>query len=168
MFSDEQQKTTASTNANPIDQQGRSTWSVVATGARRMGPTLITNGALFGVLYGFGYGWLYGLWALAYLTVFSVVIRVRAIAEHACTTDRMGVEESAFVNTRTTAANLLARATVAPLRVNYHVEHHLLMTVPCHKLPAMHRMLRERGALDESHVADGYLQVLRKASSSTT
>ena len=46
-----------------------------------------------------------------------------------------------------TRAGLLARATVAPFRVNYHMEHHLLIAVPYFQLPKMHRMLRERGVV---------------------
>ena len=32
--------------------------------------------------------------------------------------------------------------------MNFHLEHHLLMTVPLYNLPRMHRLLKERGALD--------------------
>lgn len=51
------------------------------------------------------------------------------------------------------------------LRHRYHLQHHLLMTVPHYNLPRMHRMLRERGVLDGAWVARGYLSVLRDASS---
>ena len=45
---------------------------------------------------------------------------------------------------------------IAPNRVNYHLEHHLMMTVPHYKLPRFHRLLRERGVLDHACVANGY------------
>lgn len=155
---------TASTGAQRIVQTGRGLPDILATGMRRLGPTLVTNGALLGVLYTLGHGWLYWLWLGTYLTVFSVIIRIRAIAEHACTSERVGASEDPFANTRTTKANFLARMTVAPLCVNYHLEHHLLMTVPYYKLPAMHRMLDERGVLSDGQIAGGYLEVLRQAS----
>lgn len=151
---------TASTGARRIDQTGRTALSVAATGARRLGPTLVTNALLVLALHALGHGWLYWLWVVAYLTVFSAIIRVRAIAEHACT--ESGTD--GFTNTRTTKAGFLARMTVAPLYVNYHIEHHLLMTVPHYNLPTMHRMLDERDVLSGSQVAAGYLDVLRVAS----
>jgi fatty acid desaturase len=52
-----------------------------------------------------------------------------------------------FANTRTTHAGFLARATVAPIRVNFHVEHHVLPSVPYFRLPRLHALLRERGAV---------------------
>ena len=64
--------------------------------------------------------------------------------------------------TRTVLAGPLERLLIAPNRVNYHLEHHLIMTVPHYKLPAMHRLLRERGVLDHACVAPGYLSVLQK------
>ena len=41
----------------------------------------------------------------------------------------------------------LARATVAPLRVNYHREHHLMAGVPYFNLPVMHHMLLAKGVI---------------------
>ena len=55
------------------------------------------------------------------------------------------------------------RLLVAPNRVNYHLEHHLLMTVPHYNLPRMHALLRERGVLDDACIADGYWGVLKNA-----
>jgi fatty acid desaturase len=54
------------------------------------------------------------------------------------------------------------RLFIAPNRVNYHLEHHLLMTVPHHNLPRMHALLRRRGLLGGAHVAQGYAHVLRQ------
>ncbi|CAM2069380.1 Fatty acid desaturase family protein [Sulfidibacter corallicola] len=151
---------TASVNAVAIDQRGRSIGQVLSHGFRQAGPVLLTNGILFAILFLAGHGWLYLLWVAAWLTTYSLFMRVRAIAEHACTSS----STNPFENTRTTYANLLARCTVAPHHVNYHLEHHLLMTVPHYRLPKMHRMLKQRGALTESPVASGYLEVLRMAS----
>ncbi len=53
---------------------------------------------------------------------------------------------------------------MAPHHVNFHLEHHLLPTVPHYRLPEMHQLLVERGAWAEATKADGYLEVLRLAS----
>jgi fatty acid desaturase len=85
---------------------------------------------------------------------------VRSLAEHACT-ERT---DDQLRNTRTTRANLLARMTFAPLHVNYHLEHHLLPTVPWWRLPALHRLLAARDVLPPASLADGYTHVLRLVS----
>lgn len=151
---------TASVNAVWIDQKGRGTWHLLATGCRNLAPVLLTNAALLGLLWLAGHPWLYGLWLVAYLTTHSLFMRVRSMAEHACT--EAGPDQ--FRNTRTTAANLAARLTVAPHRVNYHLEHHLLMTVPHYRLPRMHRLLVERGVYESSPMAADYREVLRRIS----
>lgn len=119
----------------------------------------VTNGALLGLLALLGHPELYLLWVGAWLTTHTLVTRIRAIAEHALTPD----PDDPLRNTRTTLAGPLERLFIAPNRVNYHLEHHLLMTVPHYRLPAMHRLLRERGLLDRACVERGYLAVLRRA-----
>ncbi len=126
-------------------------------GLRNLPGVLVTNVALFGLCAAAGHGWVYAAWAAAYGTTFSVFVRIRSLAEHACTE----LTDEPLKNTRTTRAGLLARLLVAPLRVNYHLEHHLLVMVPYYRLPAMHRLLRERGVLGP---APGYLDVLRAVS----
>lgn len=122
---------------------------------------LVTNAVLLAILWLAGAPWLYALWVGAWLTTNTLVTRIRSIAEHALTPDA----NDPLGNTRTTVANALERLFIAPNRVNYHLEHHLLMTVPHYHLPRMHSMLREKGILDGACVARGYLGVLRKAAS---
>jgi fatty acid desaturase len=95
------------------------------------------------------------------MTTFSVFVRVRSIAEHACTEDTL----DQFLNTRTTLAGFFARLTVAPHHVNYHLEHHLLMTTPHYRLKKMHRLLKERGVYESRPPAANYFEVLRIATS---
>jgi fatty acid desaturase len=121
--------------------------------------TLITNLILFGVLWALGHPMLYLLWFGAWMTTNKLVARIRSIAEHAVVpdpTDPMG-------QTRTVRAGWLARLLIAPNLVQYHLEHHLLMTVPHYSLPKFHEMLRERGLLEDACIADNYVQVLRLA-----
>jgi fatty acid desaturase len=121
----------------------KNTWLVV-----------VTNVALFAILALAGAGWAYLAWPIAWLTTFGLYLRLRMLAEHAC----LARGSDILRNTRTTRANLLARATVAPLHVNYHLEHHLLPTTPWHKLPALHA--RVANSLPPDAIARGYAHVL--------
>jgi fatty acid desaturase len=112
------------------------------------------NSLLLGLCWLAGHPWVYGFWVLSYFTPFPLFLRIRSLAEHACTEASLDM----FRNTRTTRAGLLARMTVAPLDVNFHMEHHVLASVPYFRLATLHRMLRERGAVP---AAPGYLEVLR-------
>lgn len=132
-----------------------------ADGRRAFVGFLVTNALLLAVLTAFGKPWLYLLWAGAWLTTNTLVTRIRAIAEHAMVPD----PADPLRNTRTTLASGWERLLLAPNRVNYHLEHHLLMTVPHYQLPRMHRMLAERGLLDHALVTKGYRAVLARAAS---
>jgi fatty acid desaturase len=121
----------------------------------------ITNGVLLALLVAAGHPALYLLWIAAWLTSYSLVMRVRSIAEHAMIPD----PESDVGNTRTTLARWWERLLIAPNYVNYHLEHHLLMTVPHYNLPRMHRLLRDRGVLGDACVTHGYPGVLALAAS---
>ena len=69
------------------------------------------------------------------------------------------------LNTRTTIPRWYERPFLCPNGVNYHVEHHLLASVPCHKLKALHERLMARGfyAGYEHTVAQGYWDVVKRA-----
>ncbi len=68
-------------------------------------------------------------------------------------------------NTRTTHANWLERAFIAPYFVNYHLEHHLLMAVPCYNLPKAHALMLAKGYGPRMELEPGYLSVLTRAAS---
>jgi fatty acid desaturase len=121
---------------------------------------VVANAALFAILWLCGVAWIYLAWVVAWFTTFGLFLRIRMLAEHAC----LERGPDPMRNTRTTHANLLARATVAPLHVNYHLEHHLLPTTPWFRLPALHETLAARGHIPERSTAAGYLQVLRTVS----
>ena len=123
-----------------------------------------TNLALVALLAVAGHPELYLLWAGAWLTTNTLVTRIRSIAEHALAPE----PGDDLNNTRTTLARTWERFLIAPNRVNYHLEHHLLMTVPHYRLPEMHRLLRERGALDGACVETSYWAILRRAASKGT
>ncbi len=125
---------------------------------------LISNLVLFGILAATGYPQLYLLWVLAWFTTYTLVTRIRAIAEHAMTPAAFDPADP-LNNTRTVLARWWERFLIAPNRLNYHLEHHLLMTVPHYNLPRMHRLLAQRGALDNACVERSYWRILRRAAS---
>jgi fatty acid desaturase len=126
---------------------------------RALGPQTAVNIALLAVAAAAGYAWTYLLlWLVPLLTWQQLVLRVRNIAEHAC----VRAADDPFGNARTTLANRLERALVAPYWVNYHLEHHLLMWVPCYRLPLLRRLLFANGHGEQIETERGYLAVLRK------
>jgi fatty acid desaturase len=131
------------------------------TGTRNMRGVLTTNLILLGILVAAGHPALYLLWVAAWLTTYSLVMRIRSIAEHAMIDD----PADPLGNTRTTIARWWERLLVAPNCVNFHLEHHLAMTVPHYQLRRMHRLLRARGVLADACVTRGYLAVLGRAAS---
>ena len=132
---------TVTSDIQRIDQTGRRWWHYPRDLIRNSAVTLLTNAVLFGLLALAGHAWLYALWVVAYVTPFPLLIRIRSMAEHAALAQSTDVLQ----NTRTTQAGWIARALVAPIRVNYHIEHHLMASVPYFNLPKMHQMLRSAG-----------------------
>jgi fatty acid desaturase len=130
-------------------------------GLQALHGVVITNGVLLGLLALFGHPALYLLWVVAWFTTYSLVMRIRSIAEHAMVPD----VTDELRNTRTTLARWWERLLIAPNRVNFHLEHHLLMTVPHYNLPRLHSMLRSRGVLEDACVTEGYRSVLALAAS---
>lgn len=107
------------------------------------------------------WGWTpFLLWLVALATSFQLFLRIRNIAEHACTPTGSG---DPFTHARTTYAGLIARTTVAPYWVNYHSEHHLFMGVPCYRLAATHRLLGTGGYHPKMTVSPNYRDVLAQA-----
>ncbi len=131
------------------------------TGWENLRGVVVSNAVLLLLLTAAGHPALYLLWVVAWFTTNSLVTRIRSIAEHNMVPDT----SDELRNTRTTLASWWERLFIAPNRVNYHLEHHLLMTVPLWNLPKLHRLLRERGVLDGALVDSGYIPVLRLAAS---
>ncbi len=119
----------------------------------------VSHGVLFSIFFFIGYWWLYLVWWGAAITTNMLFIRIRAMAEHCMLKGGTDL----FKNTRTTLTGFLGRMTVAPHRVNYHLEHHLMMAVPAHSLKKMHKLLQAKGLLSESPVAKSYWQVIQAA-----
>ncbi len=137
----------------------------ITKGFSRLGGPIAVNLGLFVALTAVGYWYVFFLlWVVPFFVWFPLITRVRNIAEHAVVPDN----DDPFRNARTTKANLLWRAFVAPYWVNYHVEHHLLMWVPCYNLPAFHALLIKKGLGPKMELQPDYLTVLRLATSKVT
>ena len=116
--------------------------------------------ALLTILWSCGAAWTYLIWAVAWLTTFQLFLRIRSIAEHSLTPDPY----DALNNARTTRAQWWERLLYAPLNVNYHLEHHMMVAAPHWQLPRLHRMLRERGAFEHpASLSPSYAVMLRSA-----
>lgn len=133
-------------------------------GWHKLVPPVVSNLAIAAVPTAFGRPELYLLWVGALFTTYRLALRIRSIAEHAMA----GAPEDPLRNTRTTLVRGWERLLLAPVFVNYHLEHHLLMTVPHYRLPRLHAILRERGLLEGALITEGgYREVLRRATAAT-
>lgn len=105
--------------------------------------------------------WWWGIafWIVPYLTWFQFVLRVRNIAEHGAT----DMSDDPLRNVRTTRAGPIAKTFIAPYWVNYHLEHHMIMHVPCWRLPRLHTLLLKQGLGDKMNVAPNYRAALAEA-----
>ena len=132
------------------------------------GPELVraglANAVLFAAMWTVGqWWWWFAFWALPLLTWFQLVLRIRNIAEHAV----VEFSDNPLRNVRTTLAGPIMRLIVAPYWVNYHLEHHLVMHVPCRNLPKLHALMKALGYGEQMTVASTYWSVLATAASRT-
>ena len=120
---------------------------------------LIANVALFLVMWITGeWWWWFAFWLLPLATWFQLVVRIRSMAEHAAT----DFSANELQNVRTTYANPLIRLFLAPYWVNYHLEHHLIMHVPCWRLKKVHALLLKKGYAEKMKVSKSYFDVFKQ------
>src|SRR4029077_12815775 len=147
--------------AQLLNALGAKGWPITQRAAHfreKLGPQFAVNAVLFAGLAAAGVWWAYPLlWLLPLLTWQMVITRIRNIAEHGGISDR----DDPLRNTRTTRANFIERALIAPYFVNYHLEHHLLYFVPCYNLPRLHAILMSGPHSARMEVRPNYLSVLR-------
>ena len=129
---------------------------------KRLGRTTLVNLALFAGLAALGYWYLYPLlWIIPLITWHMAITRVRNIAEHAVVPDSNDIMRQA----RTTKAGPITRFFIAPYWVNYHVEHHMFMWVPCYNLPKLHAILGAKGIHEKMEIQPNYRAVIDMATS---
>ncbi len=126
----------------------------------RLHAPILSNVVLFAVLTLFGVGYLYLLWVAAYFSFYMFFSRIRNLAEHACVPDLF--DPDPMRHTRTTLASWWERLTFAPNSVNYHLEHHLLPSIPKYRLASFHQALKAKGLLDQADIESGYLALTRR------
>lgn len=122
--------------------------------------SLAMNIALFAGLSAFGHPWLYLIWVIAFMTSHMLVSRIRQIAEHAAVPDLFDPDPRK--HTRTLLISPIERFFIAPHQVNYHLEHHLLPSVPIYRLSRLHELLKAKGYYDDVEFERGYINLLRQ------
>jgi fatty acid desaturase len=133
------------------------------TTARTVGRFLTVQAIVLAISLIF-WGWMpFFLWIAALASTFQLFLRIRNIAEHACTTTG---SDDPFTHARTTYASWAERATIAPYWVNYHSEHHLFMGVPCYNLQEAHALLGKGGYHSRMTIEPGYRAVLSRVTAS--
>ncbi|SLN37101.1 fatty acid desaturase family protein [Oceanibacterium hippocampi] len=88
------------------------------------------------------------LWVVPLLTIFQVLLRLRAVLEHGAPANPAEVRQAA----RTNHCPGPLRWLLFPHAVNYHLEHHLYPAIPHYNLPKAHALLAARGFLDDAEV----------------
>jgi fatty acid desaturase len=92
------------------------------------------------------------LWVVPLVTLSFALVHWRTVAEHRGLGRAVDIEGTRHVDT-----NFFERLTVAPLGVNYHLDHHLFPSVPFYNLPAFHqRLLQEPIYRQYAKIKSGY------------
>ena len=127
----------------------------------KIGGFLITNLVIFSLIAILSHWSIYFLlWWIPAFTYYSLIVRIRNIAEHSVTPG-----ETNLNNTRTTKASFLTKYLLVPHHVNFHLEHHLFTNCPWYNLPKVHEMLKGEPLRDKMCIEESYFSVLRKATS---
>ncbi|MGB6043019.1 MAG: fatty acid desaturase family protein [Pirellulales bacterium] len=116
---------------------------------------------VLGVFYHFRLLWAVGLfWFVPFLTSHKIIMRIRNISEHHGGPEIGG---HPYRETRTTIPSWWERLLIAPLNVNYHLEHHLFPSVPFYNLPRVHQELLKNDTFRNSaYITQTYRGVLRE------
>jgi len=121
---------------------------------------LITNIALLGVVTALGQSWLYLLWVGAFTSTHMLCTRLRQIGEHAAVPNGQSLDPRD--HTRTILTQWWERLLIAPHQIGFHLEHHLLPSVPIYRLPRLHKMLVDNGYLAPDLLITGYPSLIRR------
>lgn len=127
-----------------------------------LGRAVLMNLAIFLALTAAGVPVLYLTWVLAYIFILPLVSRIRQVAEHGAVPDLYSMD--ARNNTRSVRSNWLMRAFFSPHGVNWHLEHHLMPSVPIYNLGRLHRLLTAKGAYDGMRFETSYFHLLAAVS----
>lgn len=130
------------------------------SGLVRVWPNVLINLMFFAGFALSGHWYLFFLlWWVPALTWNRFITRIRNIGEHAAVPDN----DDRLRNTRTVLTNWLERVFIAPYYVNYHLEHHLVVSSPCYNLKRVHQLLLSKGYGDKMEIQPNYPTMLRHA-----
>ena len=85
-------------------------------------------------------------WFLPMVTVLMAVVFFREVAEH------HGMPKRGLEAARSVIAGPVESFLIAPYSAGFHAEHHLYPSVPCYRLPQLHRLLSGRARYKEHAV----------------
>jgi len=118
---------------------------------------LIFNITLLSLTASVGATWLFILWVIAFIFVNPLISRIRQIGEHAAVPDLYNLDPR--LHTRSIIASWGERLFICPMGVNYHLEHHLLASIPVYNLPKMHDLLKNNDFYSNTHITQGYREL---------
>lgn len=105
--------------------------------------------------------WLYPLlWLAPWMTVWRVINRLRATAEHA----GLMMSPDRRLTSHVVRQRLLARFWMVPYNTGWHLAHHVDMGVPFQNLPALHDELVRAGWVTEALTYPSYTALWRRLS----
>ena len=105
-----------------------------------------------------GHWWLYPvLWLAPWMTLWRVINRLRAIAEHG----GMTRSDDKRLTTHVVRQHLLARFFLVPYNTGYHLAHHVDSGIPFRSLPALQAELEATGWVNDALVYPNYLALWR-------
>jgi fatty acid desaturase len=101
------------------------------------------------------------LWWLPHITVWRVINRLRAVAEHG----GMTRSSDRRLTTHNVVQSRLAGFWLVPFNIGYHLAHHVDMGVNCWNLPALHEELVASGWVTEEYTYPSYRSLWRSLAS---
>jgi fatty acid desaturase len=101
------------------------------------------------------------LWFAPYLTVWRVINRLRAIAEHG----GMHRSKDRRETTHSVRQSFASRFMLVPFHIGWHLAHHVDAGVPMSNLPRFHEELRRAGYVNDGLEYPSYTALWRKLSS---
>lgn len=104
------------------------------------------------------------LWLAPYLTVWRVINRLRAIAEHG----GMQRSKDKRLTTHTVRQHPVARFLLVPYHIGWHLAHHVDAGIPMANLPKLHKELQRSGYVNDTLEYRSYPALWRKLASGTT
>jgi fatty acid desaturase len=113
-------------------------------------------------LFGLGHWWLYPvLWLAPWMSVWKVINRLRAIAEHG----GMTRSPDRRLTTHHVRQTWPARFWMVPFNTGYHLAHHVDIGIPFRSLPRLHRELVEAGWVPDELEYPNYRSLWRALAS---